>query len=108
MQSINFFLAADEDDVDIEYDADGNPIAPVKSKYIDPLPPIDHSKIDYKPFEKNFYNEHPDIAGLSPIQVNFLSLIITFFKHLTNARVEAISLTRVLEGSELIPNCSQS
>jgi hypothetical protein len=41
----------------------------VKSKYIDPLPPIDHSKIEYKPFEKNFYTEHSDITGLSPIQV---------------------------------------
>ena len=67
--SLDCVSAADDDDVDIEYDADGNPIAPAKSKYIDPLPPIDHSKIEYKPFEKNFYNEHPDIAGLSPIQV---------------------------------------
>ena len=65
------FSAGDDDDVDIEYDADGNPIAPVKSKYIDPLPPIDHSKIVYKPFEKNFYVEHTDITGLSPIQVRF-------------------------------------
>ena len=67
----NWFSAGDDDDVDIEYDADGNPIAPVKSKYIDPLPPIDHSKIVYKPFEKNFYVEHTDITGLSPIQVRF-------------------------------------
>ncbi len=53
----------------MEYDADGNPIAPTKPKYIDPLPPIDHDKIEYKPFVRNFYNEHPDIAGLSGIQV---------------------------------------
>ncbi len=61
-----FFSAGDDDDIDIEYDADGNPIAPVKSKYIDPLPPIDHSKIVYKPFEKNFYVEHTDITGQNP------------------------------------------
>merc|ERR1719210_1535001 len=53
----------------IEYDADGNPIAPLKPKYIDPLQPIDHKEIDYQPFEKNFYNEHSDIASLSNIQV---------------------------------------
>ena len=48
--------AADEDDLDIEYDADGNPIAPAKSKWIDPLPILDHSTIQYQPFEKNFYD----------------------------------------------------
>ena len=61
----------EEEAMGIEYDADGNPIAPDKPKYIDPLPPIDHSTIEYKPFEKNFYNEHADIASLSNIQVRF-------------------------------------
>lgn len=60
---------ADEDDLDIEYDEDGNPIAPPKAKHIDPLAAFDHSQVEYKPFEKCFYEEHPDIAGLSPIQV---------------------------------------
>ena len=59
----------DEDELDIEYDEDGNPIAPMKSKHIDPLAALDHTQIEYQPFEKNFYSEHPDIAGLSPIQV---------------------------------------
>lgn len=62
-------IVAEEDDVEVEYDADGNPIAPKSAKYIDPLPAIDHDKIDYKPFERNFYTEHLDIGGLSPIQV---------------------------------------
>ena len=61
----------EEEAMGIEYDADGNPIAPLKPKYIDPLPPIDHKEIDYQPFEKNFYNEHSDIASLSNIQVRF-------------------------------------
>ena len=61
----------EEEAMGIEYDADGNPIAPIKPKYIDPLPPIDHNAIDYQPFEKNFYNEHADIASLSNIQVRF-------------------------------------
>ncbi|QQP39234.1 ATPdependent RNA helicase DDX42like, partial [Caligus rogercresseyi] len=58
----------DEDDL-CDYDEDGNPIAPRVPKTIDPLPPLDHSAISYKPFEKFFYKEHGDISSLSPIQV---------------------------------------
>jgi len=59
----------DDDELDaIDYDADGNPIAPEKVKHIDPLPAIDHTQITYQPFAKNFYEEHPDIVGLSKIQ----------------------------------------
>ncbi len=59
----------DDDGLEIEYDEDGNPIAPAKSKHIDPLGPFDHSSVNYETFERNFYTEHPDIAGLSRIQV---------------------------------------
>ncbi|CAH0564672.1 unnamed protein product [Brassicogethes aeneus] len=59
----------DEDNPDVEYDEDGNPIAPDKKKFIDPLPPIDHSEIAYKPFRKDFYDEHPDIGSLTGAQV---------------------------------------
>jgi len=60
----------DDDELDaIDYDADGNPIAPEKNKHIDPLPQIDHTQINYQPFARNFYEEHADIAGLSKIQV---------------------------------------
>lgn len=58
----------DEDEV-VEYDEEGNPIFPNR-RYIDPLPPINHNEIEYDAFEKNFYNEHPDIAGLSIVQVS--------------------------------------
>lgn len=58
----------EESDDEMEYDEDGNPIAPKKPKYIDPLPPIDHSNITYSEFTKNFYQEHEDIAALSPLQ----------------------------------------
>ena len=51
-----------DDDEQMEYDEDGNPIGVVSKKYIDPLPPINHNEIQYDAFEKNFYNEHPDIA----------------------------------------------
>ena len=62
-------MGDEEDDIPIDYDEDGNPIVPVKSKHIDPLASIDHSQISYKPFEKSFYQEHADIIGLSRIQV---------------------------------------
>ncbi|UJR37349.1 hypothetical protein I4U23_030057 [Adineta vaga] len=65
---------ADDDDEDreLQYDDDGNLIAPEISKVIDPLPPIDHSQIEYSRFEKNFYIEHEDIRNLSDNQVNEL------------------------------------
>ncbi|KAL6434329.1 hypothetical protein ACFW04_006036 [Cataglyphis niger] len=65
-------LQQEESDQEIEYDEDGNPIAPPKKKDIDPLPPIDHSEIEYEPFDKNFYNVHEEIASLSKQQVDDL------------------------------------
>lgn len=53
---------------ELEYDEDGNPIPPTKKRYIDPLPPIDHSEIKYMPFEKNFYVIHDEIAALTKVQ----------------------------------------
>ncbi|XP_039595825.1 ATP-dependent RNA helicase DDX42 isoform X2 [Polypterus senegalus] len=58
----------EEEDENIDYDSDGNPIATTK-KVIYPLPPVDHSEIDYPPFEKNFYDEHEELSSLTPIQV---------------------------------------
>ncbi|XP_018330246.1 ATP-dependent RNA helicase DDX42 [Agrilus planipennis] len=62
----------DPDHPDIEYDEDGNPIPPDRKKIIDPLPPIDHSLIEYKPFKKDFYQLHPDIESLTSSQVTEL------------------------------------
>jgi ATP-dependent RNA helicase DDX42 len=50
---------------ELEYDEDGNPIAPAKKRFIDPLPPIDHSEFKYQPFEKNFYVIHDEIAAMN-------------------------------------------
>ncbi|XP_050539442.1 ATP-dependent RNA helicase DDX42 [Daktulosphaira vitifoliae] len=58
-------LVDDTSDIEIDYDEDGNPIAPPKKKEIDPLPPIDHSLLEYKSFEKNFYVPHSEISALS-------------------------------------------
>ncbi|EDW69567.1 uncharacterized protein Dvir_GJ13322 [Drosophila virilis] len=68
----NAGLRDEGSDQEIEYDEDGNPIAPPKKKDIDPLPPIYHSEIDYEPFERNFYTPHEDIAQLDEEQVREL------------------------------------
>ncbi|XP_077415390.1 ATP-dependent RNA helicase DDX42 isoform X2 [Vanacampus margaritifer] len=62
-------LTQEEEEENVDYDSDGNPIAPIAKKIILPLPPIDHSEIDYPPFEKNFYNEHEELSSLTGIQV---------------------------------------
>lgn len=38
-------LTQEEEDENIDYDSDGNPIAPATKKIIMPLPPIDHSEV---------------------------------------------------------------
>ncbi|XP_033219852.1 ATP-dependent RNA helicase DDX42 [Belonocnema kinseyi] len=65
-------LQQEDSDQEIEYDEDGNPLAPAKKKEIDPLPPIDHSEIEYETFEKNFYNVHEEISSLNKQQVDDL------------------------------------
>uniref|UniRef100_A0A7N9AWT0 ATP-dependent RNA helicase DDX42 n=1 Tax=Mastacembelus armatus TaxID=205130 RepID=A0A7N9AWT0_9TELE len=62
-------LTQEEEEENIDYDSDGNPIASTTKKIILPLPPIDHSEIDYPPFEKNFYNEHEELSSLTGTQV---------------------------------------
>jgi hypothetical protein len=47
-------------------------IVPEKNKIIDPLPPIDHTLIEYENFEKNFYDEHEEIKNLSQSEVDEL------------------------------------
>lgn len=39
---------------------------------IDPLPPIDHSEVEYESFVKNFYTEHEEIKSLTKPQVDEL------------------------------------
>lgn len=36
-----------------------------KKKHIEPLAPVDHSKLKYEDFTKNFYIEHEDITHLT-------------------------------------------
>ena len=37
-------------------------------KRIDPLPPVDHDSISYDDVAKDFYEEAPDVAALTPAQ----------------------------------------
>ncbi|XP_075703074.1 ATP-dependent RNA helicase DDX42 [Rhinoderma darwinii] len=62
-------LQPEEEEDNLEYDSDGNPIAPTTKRIIDPLPLVDHSEIEYAPFEKNFYEEHEEITALTPQQI---------------------------------------
>ncbi|EEF47251.1 DEAD-box ATP-dependent RNA helicase 24 [Ricinus communis] len=48
----------------LEYDSDDNPVV-LDRKKIEPIPPLDHSLIDYEPFNKDFYEEKPSISGMS-------------------------------------------
>lgn len=48
----------------IDYDSDDNPIVLDKKK-IEPIAPLDHTEIDYEPFNKDFYEESPSISGMS-------------------------------------------
>ncbi|XP_043723136.1 DEAD-box ATP-dependent RNA helicase 24-like [Telopea speciosissima] len=48
----------------IEYDSDDNPLV-IDKKKIEPIPALDHSSIDYEPFNKDFYEEKASISGMS-------------------------------------------
>lgn len=49
----------------VEYDSDDNPVVLDKRK-IEPIPALDHSSIDYEPFNKDFYEESASISGTLP------------------------------------------
>ncbi|KAF7127196.1 hypothetical protein RHSIM_Rhsim11G0030400 [Rhododendron simsii] len=48
----------------VEYESDDNPILLDKRK-IEPIPPLDHTSVDYEAFNKDFYEEKPSISGMS-------------------------------------------
>ncbi|KAK3151425.1 hypothetical protein QOZ80_3AG0245700 [Eleusine coracana subsp. coracana] len=52
----------------MDYDSDDNPIV-VDKKKIEPIPPLDHSTIEYDDFNKDFYEEKPSISGMSDQEV---------------------------------------
>jgi len=48
----------------VEYDSDDNPVV-LDKKRIEPIPPLDHSEIDYEPFNKDFYEEKDSIPVIA-------------------------------------------
>ncbi|XP_024920040.1 ATP-dependent RNA helicase DDX42 isoform X2 [Cynoglossus semilaevis] len=62
-------LTQEEEEDNIDYDSDGNPIPSTTKKIILPLPPIDHTEIEYAPFVKNFYDEHEELSSLTGAEV---------------------------------------
>ncbi|KGN52865.1 DEAD-box ATP-dependent RNA helicase 24 [Cucumis sativus] len=53
----------------VEYDSDDNMLI-VEKKKIEPIPSLDHSSIDYEPFNKDFYEEKASISGMSEEEVS--------------------------------------
>ncbi|KAG2693309.1 hypothetical protein I3843_08G085800 [Carya illinoinensis] len=49
----------------VEYDSDDNPVVVLDKKRIEPILPLDHSEIEYEPFNKDFYEEKDSISGMS-------------------------------------------
>eukprot|EP00884_Botryococcus_braunii_P014056 jgi/Botrbrau1/22651/Bobra.176_1s0073.1 len=57
-------------DANLDVGEDSDDPALYDKKKIDVLPPLNHAEIEYPDFEKNFYDEAPEIASLTPAQVN--------------------------------------
>lgn len=75
---LNLLLNEDDQDEEIATEREDSP-PPMANPYDDDfnasekrnrLLETDHSKIDYEPFRKDFYVEPPDLAEMTPMQVN--------------------------------------
>ena len=56
----------------MKYDDYGNIITPDKDRIIEALEPVNHSKIWYSKFRRNFYQQHSDITNMTQLQVKEL------------------------------------
>ena len=66
----------------IEYDSDDNPIVLDKKK-IEPIPALDHSSIEYEPFNKDFYEEKDSISGKCNWEIiDFVYWLFPYFQNL--------------------------
>ena len=45
MANAPIIVAEGDEELEVEYDSDGNPVFSESSKVIDPLPPVDHSAV---------------------------------------------------------------
>lgn len=73
-------LTQEEEEENIDYDSDGNPIASTTKKIIMPLPPIDHSEVEFTTLIKHsqlksaFY-----VFVMCKIVVIFAACFVLFF-----------------------------
>lgn len=63
-----YALASAVDAADPRYEEERS----ADKKAIDPLPPIDHSNIEYDGFVKDFYQEPAEISAMTPAEVDLL------------------------------------
>lgn len=60
-----YALASAVDAADPRYEEERS----ADKKAIDPLPPVDHSNIEYDGFVKDFYQEPAEISAMTPAEV---------------------------------------
>lgn len=60
-----YALAQAVDAADPQYEEERS----ADKKSIDPLPPVDHSNVDYDDFNKDFYEERAEVAAMTPAEV---------------------------------------
>ncbi len=73
-----YALASAVDAADPQYEEERS----ADKKAIEPLPPVDHSNIEYDDFGKDFYEESAEVTAMTPAEVSLFSC-----KHVANVRV---------------------
>ena len=63
----------------LDYDSDDNPIL-LDRKKIEPIAALDHSSIEYEPFNKEFYEEKPSISGTANVPLTMFMNLISCFR----------------------------
>ena len=66
------FNSDDEKEMDAVGDADDDLLTMAAKRKKKDIPPVDHKKMNYEPFRKNFYSESPELSELTPEEVEEL------------------------------------
>ena len=45
-------------------------VMPDGRRKLEPLPPLDHKNVAYQAFNKDLYQEHAEVAKLTPVEVS--------------------------------------
>lgn len=68
--NLNEFELMEQEILGADGEIDFDKLRQLEKKGIQPLPPVDHTLVEYESFEKDFYKEHPSITGLSADVIN--------------------------------------